>query len=172
MCCQVGRKSNSNLDKENEEDEELEDAGGGIGKAVEKAKITVNFSGSLLCISSFYLCILKDVIRIFSSPSHPVLDTQICTNTHPPHTHIHTHTHPPYTHILLTHTHTPYSHTLTHPPHTYTHILSLHIHTGVEEVVYAASPPAHATSGNISEDRIRSEQITSSSKMNYLKLFE
>ena len=32
------------MDKENEEDEELEEAGGGIGKAVEKAKITVHFS--------------------------------------------------------------------------------------------------------------------------------
>jgi hypothetical protein len=31
------------LDTENEEDEELEEAGGGIGKAVEKAKITVKY---------------------------------------------------------------------------------------------------------------------------------
>lgn len=52
LCYQVGRKSNSNLDKDNEEDEELEEAGGGIVKAVEKAKITVNFSG---CV--FYLLI-------------------------------------------------------------------------------------------------------------------
>ena len=48
MCCQVGRKSNSNLDKENEGDEELEEAGGGIGKAVEKAKITVNITVIIL----------------------------------------------------------------------------------------------------------------------------
>ena len=43
MYCQVGRKSSLTLDKENEEDEELEEAGGGIGKAVEKAKITVSY---------------------------------------------------------------------------------------------------------------------------------